>query len=804
MSRHAFPSTLMVIGISLARREMPAAALFTTNQERRAPQPPHYVEVVRMTWRNAEVTRKKANPGRIPDAQAEGVALVLDLARRNQLEELGRRVRIRRAGGYCGFDVLLFLLLFFAEGASTGICKFWERVRPWKRQLASLARRDLLASRSAVSRSLDDVELDLLRPAAEWLLSEGAGIDLVLRHPSVQTYDARGEGWHVFHFDPTVTTLRQRALPEGADLPVARRKAKELASPGYCGRKRGDWQISRGTLQHAGSGAWLQAMLGSGNGDNHAALGAALEVIERTCKRLGHPLNRSLLLTDGAFGWVPYLSESRARGIQMLTRLTRPKLFEQPEVLRVLREGTWHHVPDSRSGPRRSALDLGMVTIPAAEESHQSNGAPYDPIEMRVVVSRYPREREANHGVVLDGWQYELFVVDVPIDALSAAEAVGLYFSRAGQENRFAQEDREIGLDRIFSYHLPGQEFAVVIGLWLWNLRLVRGFELQPPPAVRPQQEVYLPEVDIRRACIEPSAPAAETQTDYDSSQDTHDDGANSTNSRQIDAIDGLTAPENAGYGEPSLSAANSSSNCPKEMWSLLNEVDWNEVLSKRAMWSWDEKTGHLRCPSGELLILTSINATKRKSGRTGVVFCMPTAGCTPCTRISACLRSSDPRPTKHTEVSIPNALANRLRTMLAEHRRTKGSFVPRTIRPRKPTAVPLPGLFQITPIELTKVIPAMQWRVATSLFLPAAARQLWRKEATRLIASVTIVEPAPPQPTSELIAASVAERQHRRKTWKQNLERHALSPDTRVLLDLTCSDILRNLFGLADELAAG
>jgi hypothetical protein len=58
---------------------------------------------------------------------------------------------------------------------------------------------------------------------------------------------------------------------------------------------------------------------------------------------------------------------------------------------------------------------------------------------------------------VLDGWQYELFMVDLPADALPAPGAVSLFFGRAGQENRFVQEDREVGLDRIFSYHLPGQ-----------------------------------------------------------------------------------------------------------------------------------------------------------------------------------------------------------------------------------------------------------------------------------------------------------------------------------------------------------
>lgn len=38
----------------------------------------------------------------------------------------------------------------------------------------------------------------------------------------------------------------------------------------------------------------------------------------------------------------------------------------------------------------------------------------------RVVVSRYRRTSVAEHGVVLDGWQYELFVVDVDPAGLPA------------------------------------------------------------------------------------------------------------------------------------------------------------------------------------------------------------------------------------------------------------------------------------------------------------------------------------------------------------------------------------------------
>lgn len=57
-----------------------------------------------------------------------------------------------------------------------------------------------------------------------------------------------------------------------------------------------------------------------------------------------------------------------------------------------------------------------------------------------------------------------MFATDLPADGWPAPEVVASYFGRACQENRLAQEDREAGLDRLVSYHLPGQELASTVG----------------------------------------------------------------------------------------------------------------------------------------------------------------------------------------------------------------------------------------------------------------------------------------------------------------------------------------------------
>jgi len=86
----------------------------------------------------------------------------------------------------------------------------------------------------------------------------------------------------------------------------------------------------------------------------------------------------------------------------------------------------------------------------------------------------------------------------VPADAWPAPEVITAYYGRIGEENRFAQEDRELGLDRLVGYHLPGQELATLVGLSVWNVGLVQGLLLERPPAERPVEVLRQAVVDDR------------------------------------------------------------------------------------------------------------------------------------------------------------------------------------------------------------------------------------------------------------------------------------------------------------------
>jgi len=576
-----------------------------------------------MPHHTTRVTRKPSDDARIPDMFTEAAALLEALRKRGVVAIIGKVLHIRRQGGYCALDVWLLLLILFTTGATLGVKPLWRKLRPCARQLAALAGRSGLASPASVSRALEAVETALVRPVAFLLLVVVTDIGKVMRHPAAQTYDTLGRAWHLFDLDWTVSALRQRALPAHEDLPEPRRRAEHTGARGYLGRKRGQLRFGRMTVEHAGSSGWVHEHVSPGNGEGVAELELALDSVVATCEHLEHPTSQALVRMDGEFGNVPGYTACRQRKLPFLTRLTRPKLYKEPEVLDLLRRATWYLVPDSGSGPQRGATDLGEMTIKPGEDTKRPDGTDYEPVTVRVVASRFPKTGKANHGRIIDGWQIELFAADLPADAWPAPDVVASYFGRTGEENRFAQEDRELGLDRIISYHLPGQEMAALAALSLWNLRVALGFSQEPPPVERPVQPFRQAQVDDRAPQHWPRDP-------------------------------GVLA--------------------------LLAERDLTTALSGRTGWHWDVIAGELRCPDGRTLDLTTVRTGEHAKGRTGVIFRRPVGGCEDCQPRQDCLRSERAGASKHAEFSLPTTVASCLRDRLAQVRgRGSGAVVPVT-----------------------------------------------------------------------------------------------------------------------------
>lgn len=673
-----------------------------------------------------EVTYQSPDDSRIPDPLTEGASLLVDLRGRGILSAIGDRLHIRRQGGYCGLDVWLVLLLYFSASPGRGIRAFWEKtLRPHVKRLAALAGRRSLPASASLSRALEAVEPELLRESSSWLLTGAPEVDEVLRHPAVQMVDAQGRGWHSYDLDPTVTALRQRALPVADDLPEPRRRAEETGAPGHTGRKRGDIQFRRVTVQHSGAGVWIHGHLSPGNGEGVVDIERALDTVVETSQRLGHPLERTLVRMDGEFGNVPWFTACRERGLPFITRLNRPKLYEDVEVLERLRCATWYRVPDSLSGPRRAAADLGMLTVRAGQQTRRPDGERYEPVTLRVVASIFPKEGAAQRGHTLDGWQVELFAVDLPADAWPAPDAVAAYFGRTAEENRFGQEDRELGLDRIFSYHLPGQELATLVGLGLWNLRLARGFALQTPPRQRPVQVIQQPQVDERIPEHWPRDPVIRD---------------------------------------------------------VLAELDWPTLLAQRPSWEWDAVSGELRCPDDRGLTLTTVRQAEHAPGRTGIIFRRQTGGCEDCTDRPGCLRTDRPQASKHAEISIPTPIAERLRQRLTHMRSSKS---------RLPEIEPI----TVSPGPLVS---------SEALFLPARARQAFDDVFLGATLHIHATMPQAAEPPPHLVAADVADRQRRRKTWAQNVDRYAAPPGTVVRVEVAGRSSLRTMLGERERVSVG
>ena len=443
----------------------------------------------------------------------------------------------------------------------------------------------------------------------------------------------------------------------------------------------------------------------------------ALDTVVETCDRLGHPRSRAVVRRDGEFGNVPWFAACRERGQPFVTRLNRPKLCEDPEVLDRLRSATWYRVPDSLAGPRRAAADLGILTVHAGRQTRRPDGGRYEPVCIRVVASVFDKTGKAKRGRTLDGRQVELFAVDLPADAWPAPEAVAAYFGRIAEENRFAQEDRELGLDRIISYHLPGQELATLVGLSLWNLRLVRGFELERPPHERPAQAIRRPQVDER-------------------------------------------IPEHW-QRDPVLHG-------------LLADLDWEALLAQRPGWRWDAGAGELHCEEGRALALTSVRPAEYAKGRTGIILRRPKGGCEECASRLRCLRSERSLANKHAEFSIPTCVAGELRQRLELVRSTRHR--PRTIEPIRGK----PGRSAIT----------------NALFLPAAARHTFTNTFRGATLRVHVKMPPPHEQRPRLVAVDAADRQRRRKTWEQNVDRYRAPAGTEVRVEVAGAATLRQMLG--------
>lgn len=674
-------------------------------------------------------------------------------------KELGSKLQVRREGGFVGVDIVLFLLLFFSAGARRSLKHFGEWTGPFRKELGALGGRETLASPSSVSRFLSAAQGSDVRGFAQWLLVEVCDIKDVLQHPAAAAYDTQGQPWHLFDWDGTTTVLRQRALPTGDDLPPPVRRSEATGTPGYTGRKRGEVRFMRATLQHAGSGLWLDAVVAPERNDTAATLPSALDAIVTACQKAELASEKAVLRADGCGGNVPFIAACRQRRVPFLVRSSHYSLLNEPAIREALREATWYEVPSSGSGPTRLAAELGEVQLRPGRKTVSAEGEKLEPVRVRMVVSRFAAKEKSGAGIVIDDWQYELYATDLPASAWPAPEVVELYYGRCGQENRFAQEDREHALDRIFSYHLPGQELAIIVALFLWNWRTTIGFAENPPPARAPVRAA-------RTAVVTEPLHGDDTTAVPEFAHETPPP------SSQIE-----TAPPRTHHRMPA--AATSALGGAPALQPLLNQLPWDEITKKLPP-NWQREEAALRCHAGALLPVSAI-ARPRQGRAPRVEFLASLASCGSCPADVRCVDASATATAKKVTRAISPELADALRPLLADKevkrgRRAHGQEPPAAPRSERSLSPPPSSL--IAPIDDS---PG-PFESTPPLLLPAALRHATQRALENLDVRIQVTTP-PSESRHPALANSAAERQNRRLRWTQHLHRYALPPNASVTL---------------------
>jgi hypothetical protein len=349
----------------------------------------------------------------------EVVLIVHSLRKQNVLSAITERVRFarRRFGHYEIVDFVAVLFGYTISGERT-LEAFYEHLSPFAPAFMALFGRERLPARSTLSRFLAALPEEPVEALRTLFLSDLLARSVVPEGEPAGLWDRTGSQWQVFDIDGTREAARQRALPQGPELPAPQRRLRPLCAPGYTGRKRGEVVRSRTTILQAHTYQWLGSFGGPGNGK-------AREELRRAVTQ-----------------------------IQFRLSLPPDQQFSRPESAYVR---TLYDCPDVPVGPDQQRCRVVVATHPAG------------PKKPRV-------------GVERDGIVYELFLTTLPQGAFTAADVVALYLHRGAFENALSDEDTEQEPDRWCSHAAWGQECWQIIAQWVWNLRLELGHQLLPDP----------------------------------------------------------------------------------------------------------------------------------------------------------------------------------------------------------------------------------------------------------------------------------------------------------------------------------
>jgi len=670
------------------------------------------MEVVTQVATDCELewNRAKGEPLRLPSQYNEYGVVVDVLKDSGTLGYLNGEVLIRRAGSFELVDVVLFLFCFFsAVSRDTSIADFAQISKQYGNELAALGGRARWPSQGSVSRALGVVSVEGARDVTRHLFALSRQAVLASKLCSSTGYrDGSGASWLVLHWDSTADTVRKRALPEGDDLPPGHRLSAELAEPGYPGRKRGEGVFARSIVSDATSSIWIHMDLGSGSGSVTDQMTRAVDDTLAYVDASPEALGRTVMVCDGVSGGTPQTRAVLNGGMHVLTRISSYKFLETAKAKKLIEKSHWLPVEDSRSGPRREAIDLGTHRV----DGHQ----------LRIIASRFPvansRKKGRGAGTTIDGYHYELFHSSLPVAGWAANDLVTLYYGRTAIENRFAAEDHEFDLSRVFSFSEGGQLLASAIAMTLWNLRVVAGIasvsETTPERPVRAR-----PSIVQMTTTVEEDVTTDVVHADTD----------------ETEVVDDMGAVDQTGPAEETSVSAD-------EETLVREQVE--RFLKRHPEWSGDANA--LECPAGVAL---TRSVREREAGLVAR-FRAPSTACTDCPRRPLCTTSTAEQFRKEVAFQFGPQDSHNVATPTL-----KPMMEPLSAQPPPPPFLP----------DAPTLLPAVLRRAASKLF------------ATTYL---TVLAPPleKPDPSDEHIAFEIASRQRRRQSIAQRVAANARPVD--------------------------
>src|SRR3989440_10697072 len=226
-------------------------------------------------------------------------------------------------------------------------------------------------------------------------------------------WDRQGQRWVVFDLDGTRQAARQRALPQGPDLPPPQRRLQAVCAPGYSGHKRGEVVRTRTTLLQAHTHQWMGTFGNAGNGDYRGDLLRVAAVITGYVTSQQIPLHRAIVRLDGQYGDYAVVRDLDKLGLPYVVRGKDYGLLDQPEIQARLAQAPDQVVTHPETGTTRALFACLDVALP-----------PMGP-RIRVIIATHPAgATPARIGTTRDGVVYELFFTCLPPSAFSPADVL--------------------------------------------------------------------------------------------------------------------------------------------------------------------------------------------------------------------------------------------------------------------------------------------------------------------------------------------------------------------------------------------